>query len=107
MKKLLFILSALLISMLGWAATKKTLNPYAYDLKTESWDPITQKLTISFKLNAAPNIDTSIPNNERGIQIFALDPSNPNDLYCIYGVPGADIQNTQPKNIIAPSLLMV
>ena len=97
MKKLLFILSALLISMLGWAATKKTLNPYAYDLKTESWDPITQKLTISFKLNAAPNIDTSIPNNERGIQIFALDPSNPNDLYCIYGVPGADIQNNSTQ----------
>lgn len=97
MKKLLFILSAIFVSVMGLAATKKTLNPYAYDLKTESWDPITQKLTISFKLNAAPNIDTSIPNNERGIQIFALDPSNPNDLYCIYGVPGADIQNNSTQ----------
>ena len=97
MKKLLFILSAVFVSVMGWTATKKTLNPYAYDLKTESWDPITQKLTISFKLNAAPNIDTSIPNNERGIQIFALDPSNPNDLYCIYGVPGADIQNNSTQ----------
>lgn len=97
MKKLLLILTTVFVSVMGWAATKKTLNPYAYDLKTESWDPITQKLTISFKLNAAPNIDTSIPNNERGIQIFALDPSNPNDLYCIYGVPGADIQNNSTQ----------
>lgn len=94
MKKLLFILSALLISMLGWAAvTKTTLNPYAYDLKVNSWNNTTQELVVSFKLNAAPNKDVTANNNKRGIQIYAYEPSNPSVKYCIYQVPGDVITN--------------
>ena len=93
MKKLLFILSALLISMLGWAASKTTLNPYAYDLKVNSWNNETQQLVVSFKLNAAPNKDVSANNNKRGIQIYAYEPSNPSVKYCIYQVPGDVITN--------------
>ena len=92
MKKLLFILSALLISMLGWAAvTKTTLNPYAYDLKTEYWNNETQQLVVSFKLTAKPNTDVSANNNKRGIQIYAYEPSNPSVKYCIYQVPANEI----------------
>lgn len=93
MKKLLFILSALLISMLGWAASKTTLNPYAYDLKVNSWNNTTQELVVSFKLNAAPNTDVTANNNKRGIQIYAYEPSNPSVKYCIYQVPANEITN--------------
>ena len=93
MKKLLFILSALLISMLGWAASKTTLNPYAYDLKVNSWNNTTQELVVSFKLNAAPNKDVTANNNKRGIQIYAYEPSNPSVKYCIYQVPANEIIN--------------
>lgn len=93
MKKLLLILSALLISMLGWAASKTTLNPYAYDLKVNSWNNTTQELVVSFKLNAAPNTDVTANNNKRGIQIYAYEPSNPSVKYCIYQVPANEITN--------------
>lgn len=94
MKKLLFILSAIFVSVMGWAAvTKTTLNPYAYDLKTEYWNNETQQLVVSFKLNAAPNKDVSANNNKRGIQIYAYEPSNPSVKYCIYQVPGDVITN--------------
>ena len=93
MKKLLLILSAILVSMLGWAASKTTLNPYAYDLKVNSWNNTTQELVVSFKLNAAPNKDVSANNNKRGIQIYAYEPSNPSDKYCIYQVPANEIIN--------------
>lgn len=93
MKKLLFILSALLVSMLGWAASKTTLNPYAYDLKVNSWNNTTQELVVSFKLNAAPNKDVTANNNKTGIQIYAYEPSNPSVKYCIYKVPANEIIN--------------
>ena len=91
MKKLLFILSALLISMLGWAANKTTLNPYAYNLSS-TWNEETQELTVRFTLNAHPNLEQYKVNdkatNSCGIQIYAIDPANPSDRYYIYGVPG-------------------
>ena len=93
MKKLLFILSALLVSMLGWAASKTTLNPYAYDLKVNSWNNTTQELVVSFKLNAAPNKDVTANNNKKGIQIYAYEPSDPSVKYCIYQVPANEITN--------------
>lgn len=89
MKKFLFTLVTILVSIYAWAAvTKTTLNPYAYDLKTEYWNNETQQLVVSFKLNAAPNKDVSANNNKRGIQIYAYEPSNPSVKYCIYQVPG-------------------
>ena len=93
MKKLLLVLSALLVSMLGWAASKTTLNPYAYDLKVNSWNNTTQELVVSFKLNAAPNKDVTANNNKIGIQIYAYEPSNPSVKYCIYQVPANEIIN--------------
>lgn len=91
MKKLLFILSAILVSGTSVFAG---LNPYAYDLKSE-WFPQTQILRVHFTLNDHPNTDQKIvngkPTNETGIQIFALDRNNKSKLYCIYMVPAADI----------------
>ena len=54
MKKLLFILSAIFVSVMGWAQT--TMNPYAYDLQS-TWNPSTKKLNLSFKLNAQANLN--------------------------------------------------
>ena len=88
MKKLLFILSAILVSVMGWAQTNIdypfTLNPYAYDLSIKSWDPTTRKLTVHFRLNSPPNLDddgekntghnTGIADGEpNGVQIYAVD----------------------------------
>lgn len=91
MKKLLFLLSAILVSGTSVFAG---LNPYAYDLKSE-WFPQTQILRVHFTLNDHPNTDQKIvngkPTNETGIQIFALDRNNKSKLYCIYMVPAADI----------------
>lgn len=50
MKKLLFILSALLVSVITYGAS---LNPYAYNLSS-TWNEATQELTVRFKLNAHP-----------------------------------------------------
>ncbi len=88
MKKLLLILSAVFVSVMAWAQNNADapylLNPYAYDL-TSSWDESTQKLTINFKLNSAPNLhDTRDANNNavngRGIQVFLVDTKN-NEYY--------------------------
>ena len=91
MKKLLFILSAILVSAMGWAQNNSTsgleytLNPYAYDLSIKSWDPASRKLTVHFRLNSPPNLDdngtdntgpynTGISDREpNGIQIYAVD----------------------------------
>lgn len=81
MKKLLLILSAVFVSVMGWAAS---LNPYAYNLSS-TWNEATSELTVRFKLNAHPNMKEN--SSGRGIQIFAIDPSN-NKRYYIYGVPG-------------------
>ena len=58
MKKLLFILSAIFVSVISWAQ----LNPYAYGLSS-SWDATNQTLRVDFKLN----------NKENKIEIFAVD----------------------------------
>lgn len=66
MKKLLFILSAVFVSVMSWAQTANnqndqgaeyTLNPYAYDLSS-TWDPQLKILTVNFTLNASPNLIT-------------------------------------------------
>ena len=54
MKKLLFILSAVFVSGMGWA--QATMNPYAYDLQS-TWNEETRKLTLSFKTNTKPNLN--------------------------------------------------
>ena len=84
MKKLLFILSAILVSGITYGAS---LNPYAYNLSS-TWNEETQELTVRFTLNAHPNIKIDANGNGKGIQIYAVDPANPSDLYYIYGVPG-------------------
>ena len=82
MKKLSLLLLTLCISLAGWAAS---LNPYAYNLSS-TWNEATSELTVRFKLNAHPNMGGS--KSGKGIQIFAIDPSDNNKQYYIYGVPG-------------------
>lgn len=103
MKKLLLILSAVFVSVMAWAQNNADapylLNPYAYDL-TSSWDESTQKLTINFKLNSAPNLhDTRDANNKavngRGIQVFLVD-SIGNEYY-ICGPSQDDIRAAHGK----------
>ena len=91
MKKLSLLFLTLCISLAGWAAT---LNPYAYNLSS-TWNEATQELTVRFKLNAHPNVEEN--NSGRGIQIFAIDPSDNNKQYYIYGVPGDIIKAKMNK----------
>ena len=64
MKKLLFILSAVLVSVMGYSQARTTLNPYAYDLKT-TWES-ERVLKFSFKLNSHPNLSgTYLPNPKK------------------------------------------
>lgn len=86
MKKLSLLLITAFVSVIGYGQT--TLNPYAYDLKS-SWNSSTRQLTVSFMLNAKPNLDTS--KGGAGIQIYAYDPSSPSTQYYICGPSGADI----------------
>lgn len=95
MKKLLFILSAILVSVITYGAS---LNPYAYNLSS-TWNEETQELTVRFTLNAHPNMQknpdgTTNPdggqNSGQGIQIFAVDPDT-KEQYYIYGIPGSYI----------------
>ena len=93
MKKLSLLLLTLCISLANWAATPttaelQTLNPYAYNLSA-SWDVASSILNVSFTLNEHPNTNPNYGGT--GIQIFAVDPSNNNKLYYIYGVPGSVI----------------
>lgn len=88
MKKLLIISIAVFVSVVGWGQT--TLNPYAYDLKS-SWNSSTRQLTVSFMLNAKPNLGEGY--GGRGIQIYAYDPSSPGTQYYICGPSGADIND--------------
>ena len=81
MKKLSLLLFAFCLSHAAWAAS---LNPYAYNLSS-TWNEATQELTVRFKLNAHPNVEEN--NSGKGIQIFAIDPSDNNKKYYIYGVP--------------------
>ena len=98
MKKLLLILSAILVSVMSQAQDNDdtglayTLNPYAYDLSS-SWDASTKKLTVRFTLNAVPNLNgdsqNSVTDGEpNGIQIYAVDPSG--NRYRIGG-PGRNV----------------
>ena len=102
MKKLLLILTAVFVSATGWAQTNSTaglaytLNPYAYDLAIKSWDPATRMLTVTFKLNAVPNLDgdgyNSVTDGEpNGIQIYAVNPRT-GEEFRIGGPGRADIQ---------------
>ena len=92
MKKLLLILSAILVSVITYGAS---LNPYAYNLSS-TWNEETQELTVRFTLNAHPNLEQYKVNdkatNSCGIQIYAIDPADPSDRYYIYGVPGDTIK---------------
>ena len=81
MKKLFFLLLTVCASVMAWAQNNteapRTLNPYAYDLAS-TWNVNTQTLSISFKLNAAPNLNTTnvdktITNIGTGIQVNAVD----------------------------------
>ena len=103
MKKLSLLLFAFCVSIAGWAQNNADapylLNPYAYDL-TSSWDESTQKLTINFKLNSAPNLhDTRDANNNavngRGIQVFLVDSRN--NEYYICGPSQDDIRAAHGK----------
>lgn len=91
MKKLSLLLLAICVSLAGWAAS---LNPYAYNLSS-TWNEATQELTVRFNLNAHPNVEEN--NSGKGIQIFAIDPSDNNKQYYIYGVPGDIIKAKMNK----------
>ncbi len=73
MKKLLFILSAVLVSGMIYGDNDGddpyTLNPYAYDLRA-SWDDATQSLNIHFKVNSIPNFNKT-NGDQTGIQVIA------------------------------------
>lgn len=103
MKKLSLLLFAFCVSIAGWAQNNADapylLNPYAYDL-TSSWDESTQKLTINFKLNSAPNLHFKDVNNNdvangRGIQVFLVDSRN--NEYYICGPSQDDIRAAHGK----------
>jgi hypothetical protein len=86
MKKLLFILSAIFVSVMGWGQ----LNPYAYSLSSD-WDATNQTLTVDFKLNAKAN----------KIEIFAVDRANNNKTYKIHEIasPGNTLDYSIPIHI--------
>lgn len=93
MKKLLSLLSAVFVNLMGYAG----LNPYAYNLSSD-WDETNQILTIHFKLNDHPNLDITANDNGTGIQIYAVDRSNNNKMYYIYGVPRQTIEDKIANN---------
>jgi hypothetical protein len=88
MKKLLFILSATILSLAAMAQ----LNPYAYGLSS-SWDSKTQMLTVNFKLNAKTS---------KKIIIYAVDPNNKNTKYKIHEIasPGEKLDFSENIHII-------
>ena len=114
MKKLLFILSAIFVSVMGWGAElvsadsneglgiPYTLNPYAYDLNS-TWDEVSQQLTVHFKLNSPPNLNDGTGDGNyntqhlepNGLQIFAVDPEG--NKYRIGGPGRATIQANHKK----------
>lgn len=110
MKKLLLVLSAIFVSVMGWGAElvspssneglgiPYTLNPYAYDLNS-TWDEVSQQLTVHFKLNSPPNLNDDTGGEDyntqhpepNGLQIFAVDPEG--NKYRIGGPGRATIQD--------------
>lgn len=106
MKKLLLILSAIFVSVMGYSQAQTneelgipyTLNPYAYDLNS-TWDEVSQQLTVHFKLNSPPNLNDDTGGEDyntqhaepNGLQIFAVDPEG--NKYRIGGPGRATIQD--------------
>ena len=98
MKKLLLILTAVFVSVAGWANTTDPyrLNPYAYDLRS-NYNPETKVLTYSFKVNSVPNLAILKDANgkeiwDRGIQVFVYEVENPDKRYSIWKVPDETIR---------------
>ena len=91
MKKLSLLLFAFCVSVMSWAneSDPYRLNPFAYDL-TSSWNASTQKLTLRFKVNSVPNLE-SVNDWGVGIQVFAVDGRE--NKYYIWGTPGDVIRN--------------
>ena len=87
MKKLLFILFAILVSVMGYSQARTTLNPYAYDLKT-TWKPEERVMTFSFKLNSHPNLHTG-HGSSTGIMLKLIAPDG--TVYKAIPVSSADI----------------
>ena len=110
MKKISLLLVSLFICLMSWAQSNSDagleygLNPYAYDVAVKSWDVSTKKLTLTFKVNAAPNLGSAqytdgnkynpghAFNEGQGIQIYAIDPTN-GEEYRIGGPGRTDIKN--------------
>lgn len=86
MKKLLFILFAILVSGMGYSQDRTTLNPYAYDLKT-TWKS-ERVLNFSFKLNSHPNLSGTY-GTSTGIMLKLIAPDG--TVYRAIPVSSADI----------------
>lgn len=85
MKKLLLILSAIFVSVMGYSQDRTTLNPYAYDLRT-TWKS-ERVLNFSFKLNSHPNLSGTY-GNSTGIMVKLIAPDT---VYRAIPVSSADI----------------
>ena len=86
MKKLLLILSAVFVSVMGYSQDRTTLNPYAYDLRT-TWKS-ERVLNFSFKLNSHPNLSGTY-GNSTGIMVKLIAPDG--TIYRAIPVSSADI----------------
>ena len=85
MKKLLLVLSAIFVSVMGYSQDRTTLNPYAYDLRT-TWKS-ERVLNFSFKLNSHPNLSGTY-GNSTGIMVKLIAPDT---IYRAIPVSSADI----------------
>lgn len=86
MKKLLLVLSAIFMSVMGYSQARTTLNPYAYDLRT-TWKS-ERVLNFSFKLNSHPNLSGTY-GNSTGIMLKLIAPDG--TVYSAIPVSSADI----------------
>lgn len=86
MKKLLLVLSAIFVSVMGYSQARTTLNPYAYDLRT-TWKS-ERVLNFSFKLNSHPNLSGTY-GNSTGIMLKLIAPDG--TVYRAIPVSSADI----------------
>ena len=86
MKKLLLVLSAIFVSVMGYSQDRTTLNPYAYDLRT-TWKS-ERVLNFSFKLNSHPNLSGTY-GNSTGIMVKLIAPDG--TIYRAIPVSSADI----------------
>lgn len=107
MKKISLFLLTLCVSVASVFADNDandpyTLNPYAYDLKS-TWDPNTEKLSLSFKLNSIPNLSTA-NGNDIGIQVFAEDEDG--NKYILWEVSESTIKSAHNKGGGAYSVVL-